>query len=613
MRYISTRNEDLALEPSAALLQGPAPDGGLLVPEELPEFTELEWEDLKKKDFPRRMAYVLAQFFPDLPELDLEALCRTTYTESVFAVSGPRVERLNPYRSDAYILDLSRGPAASHHDYVWQLLPGLWKLAARCQGETRGLDILAGPQTEAARAALLAPWTEERLLALYPAGKGRSLPLVQEGINTLPDRRRRQEGQELEEAVPGGGEELLSSESEQELLPEQLRRQAWALQARVDELGQQLCQSYLQQQETWMEKSGRRLSLVDSRSWIHIAVAIALFCASYAELRATGELEAGEALSWALPSIDGSLVLAAFYAQQMGLPTAKIICSNNQNNSLADFFHSGVYSCEKALQSSSAPESDRQFPENLERLLFFLSYQNGSYVTERMEQLAQEGQFRVGPQMLKQLQDHFVGAFGDERSIGRSLPESYDHWDRVLDPHSALVVNAAQRYRRRSGDSHKLVYCAAYSPFLYAPAVCQLLWPRAKNQNWSLARSLRSLARESGLDVPAFLLEGLGMQAVRQLACRDAYSPPIFDYLPEEVLEEQRQKYLGLQTEAGSERRGYRRKQMPVAALFPEPEEEPELPPRRQNLPRIHYLHPGALESTVEAWLAGTRPEISAD
>ena len=59
MQYISTRDKQNRVSASAAIVNGLAEDGGLFVPESIPEISEAELEFLRDKDYCYRAAYVM--------------------------------------------------------------------------------------------------------------------------------------------------------------------------------------------------------------------------------------------------------------------------------------------------------------------------------------------------------------------------------------------------------------------------------------------------------------------------------------------------------------------------------------------------------------------------
>ena len=78
MMYISTRGGDERVSSAQAIAQGMAKNGGLFVPEELPEISEAEITKLIGMSYPERAAYVLSKFLTDYTEQELLDMCSLT-------------------------------------------------------------------------------------------------------------------------------------------------------------------------------------------------------------------------------------------------------------------------------------------------------------------------------------------------------------------------------------------------------------------------------------------------------------------------------------------------------------------------------------------------------
>ena len=59
MKYISTRNKEISIASSQAIIQGISRDGGLFLPDELPK---IPLENLKDLDY-KRMAFEILRVF----------------------------------------------------------------------------------------------------------------------------------------------------------------------------------------------------------------------------------------------------------------------------------------------------------------------------------------------------------------------------------------------------------------------------------------------------------------------------------------------------------------------------------------------------------------------
>ena len=84
MKYISTRGQSPALSFSEILLGGLAPDGGLYLPENYPQFNDADLSGMRGMHY-RDLAFtILSRLIDDIPAADLKAIIDKTYTAEVY-------------------------------------------------------------------------------------------------------------------------------------------------------------------------------------------------------------------------------------------------------------------------------------------------------------------------------------------------------------------------------------------------------------------------------------------------------------------------------------------------------------------------------------------------
>src|SRR3954466_8825159 len=105
MRFISTRGQTPALGFSDAVATGLAPDGGLFLPETLPDFSR-DLSRFEKLSYPELCFEFLRVFATDIPPETLRALIAASYTK----FSDPAIAPLRPLKKDLYVLELFHGP-----------------------------------------------------------------------------------------------------------------------------------------------------------------------------------------------------------------------------------------------------------------------------------------------------------------------------------------------------------------------------------------------------------------------------------------------------------------------------------------------------------------------
>lgn len=158
IKQVSTRGIAPAVDISAAIAAGLAPDGGLYMPEAFPTFTANNFAtDATLVDVGYRLLWPF--FAGDALEASLRDICRTA-----FAVEPP----LRPFGThDDYILELFHGPTAAFKDYGACFLAA--SLASLPQGEKPLTIVVAtSGDTGAAVGAAFHRKPGMRVAILYP-------------------------------------------------------------------------------------------------------------------------------------------------------------------------------------------------------------------------------------------------------------------------------------------------------------------------------------------------------------------------------------------------------------------------------------------------------------
>lgn len=469
MKYISTRGYEGRFSAQEAIIKGIAPDGGLFVPESIPQLSDEDIEQMKNMRFCEISARVLSKFLEDFSENELLEYTRQAYSEEKWGENPVPLVQLNSYNEREYILELWHGPTCAFKDVALQLLPYLMTASIRKTGESKKICILTATSGDTGKAALEGfkdlPGTE--IIVFYPTGgvsEAQKLQMVTtEGKNTHVI------------AVNGCFDDAQTGV-----------KKIFADQAFAEEIS----------------KGGVKLSSANSINWGRLAPQIAYYVYSYVELLRTEKITKGEPINIVVPTGNFGNILAAWYAKQMGIPVKKLICASNKNKVLCDFFSSGKYDRNREFFKTSSPSMDILISSNLERLLFEITDKNAGQVTEWMKELNTTGCYKVDAHTLKRMQMLFVGGFADEAGVTKTIQEVYDRTDNVIDTHTAVGFNIYNRYHQRSGDETKTVFASTASPFKFSPAVMDALRGEKFSEGKSIEEVISELSDESGLPIP---------------------------------------------------------------------------------------------------------------
>ena len=145
MLYHSTRSQGPGVDSAQAVLEGLAPDGGLYMPEALPEF---DWRACLAGSAQEMSARILSALLPDIP--DMPTLVAQAYRGKF------ETEDLTPTVAvgDHFVLELFRGPTSAFKDVALCMLPQLLTAARRVKGMEKDVLILTATSGDTGKAAL---------------------------------------------------------------------------------------------------------------------------------------------------------------------------------------------------------------------------------------------------------------------------------------------------------------------------------------------------------------------------------------------------------------------------------------------------------------------------
>src|SRR5258705_10514076 len=149
MKYVSTRARAAWQSSTAILLDGLAPDGGLMVPEMWPRVMPVKLQAMRDLSYPQLAFELLRLFAADYPGADLKRAVFETYTAENFG--PPEITPLRTLEPNFHILGLSNGPTLAFKDIAMQLLGRLFEQVLEKQGRT--LNILGATSGDTGSAA----------------------------------------------------------------------------------------------------------------------------------------------------------------------------------------------------------------------------------------------------------------------------------------------------------------------------------------------------------------------------------------------------------------------------------------------------------------------------
>lgn len=220
-----------------------------------------------------------------------------------------------------------------------------------------------------------------------------------------------------------------------------------------------------------MDAAGYQFSSANSINIGRLVPQIVYYVYAYAKLYANGEIQKGEKINVVVPTGNFGNILAAFYAKNMGLPIAKLICASNENKVLYDFFSTGTYDKNRDFILTSSPSMDILISSNLERLIYRIAGNDAVKNAEFMKELTANGKYEITAEMREQLSD-FYGNYTTEEETAEVIRELYRKTGYVIDTHTAVASGVYGKYKEETGDADtKTVIASTASPFKFTRSV----------------------------------------------------------------------------------------------------------------------------------------------
>ena len=205
---------------------------------------------------------------------------------------------------------------------------------------------------------------------------------------------------------------------------------------------------------------------------------VAYYVYAYAKLYKNGAIAKDEKINVVVPTGNFGNILAAFYAKNMGLPIAKLICASNENKVLYDFFSTGTYDRNRDFILTSSPSMDILISSNLERLIYRIAGNDAEKNTKMMEELSTDGKYAITDEMRAQLAD-FYGNYTSEEETAKTIKKLYEDTGYIIDTHTAVAAGVYDKYKKDTGDTEtKTVIASTASPFKFTRSVMDAIDPK---------------------------------------------------------------------------------------------------------------------------------------
>ena len=322
MKYYSTRDRQrqnpFSLKDAA--FAGLAPDGGLFIPESIPQVDMAKVEELAEKSYADMAVYLAQTVFPDVPAEDVNRLVRDAY-------DFPLV--LNSIGEGLYNLELFHGPTYAFKDFGGRFMGRMLGYL----GDGQPITILAATSGDTGSAVAHGFYGVQnvRVVILYPDGK--VSPLQEAQMTTL--------GGNISPLKVAGNFDDCQRLVKTMFKDEEFRKEVRITSANSINLLRWLPQSfyYFYAYCQWKKQTGKEDPVV------------------------------------VVPSGNYGNLAAGMFAKRMGLPIKGFVAASNANDVVPEYLESGEYRPRPSVRTV-ANAMDVGDPSNFERMLWLC---NDSY------------------------------------------------------------------------------------------------------------------------------------------------------------------------------------------------------------------------------------------
>ena len=430
IKYVSTRNKDISVSGSEAVLHGQASDGGLFVPESIDALPLDYHEVISCADFKGMAKVIWNHFFDDYGKEVIDELVEKSYTGKFSSEDVTPLVKVG----DDFVLELYHGPTSAFKDVALSALPNLLTKAREMNGVNDTILILTATSGDTGSAAMAGfsgvPGTG--IIVFYPDG-GTS------------------ETQRLQMVTDAGS-----------------NTKACAIRGNFDDAQNGVKKIF---REVDHPSDGVSLSSANSINIGRLVPQIVYYYSAYKQLLDMGEISDGDKVDFVVPTGNFGDIMAGYFAYRMGLPIRRLVCASNKNDVLTDFISTGYYNRKRDFYKTTSPSMDILISSNLERLLYYVCGE--AHTASYMKLLEEEGEYNITPAELAEIKSVFTGMCATDTEGAMAIKMTYERLKYLMDTHTSIAWACLRKYKKNDGV--KAVVLSTASPYKFCSSVLEAL------------------------------------------------------------------------------------------------------------------------------------------
>ncbi len=399
MHYLSTRGKISPIPFTEAVLMGLAEDGGLLLPRTIPRIGSETFASWQKLGYADLAFEVMSRFIDDIPVSHLKDIIARSYASFLHKEVTPLA-----HYGDFHILELFHGPTLAFKDVALQFLGNLF--AYLLDRDNSSLNILGATSGDTGSAAIYGVRGKERIKIFILHPHGRVSPVQEKQMTTVLD------DNVFNIAIRGSFDD-----------------------------GQAIVKKIFGDVEF---KNAHRLGAINSINWARVLAQVVYYVRSC--LHVLGH-EKDTSVDFAIPTGNFGDIFAGYIAKKMLPPGTirQLVLATNDNDILARFVATGHYAL-GPVRITTSPSMDIQAASNFERYLYYLEDGDPVHTRELMEEFAKSGKIDLSGRH-DQIRRDFCACAVNETEVVETIARFHQEHGYVLDPHTAVGVRAASRFK----------------------------------------------------------------------------------------------------------------------------------------------------------------------
>lgn len=450
MRFYSTREKNPAarlFSLKEAAVMGLAPDGGLFMPERIPQVDMKRIEELSSRSFPEMAAYLASLFFDEFSESQLLEVCRAAF-------DFPIPLKCVSAESALYTLELFHGPTFAFKDVGARFMG---QMLGRLADKEKRINVLVATSGDTGSAVAQGFWGVEGVDVTILFPKGKVSPFQESQMTTL--------GKNIHPVAVEGCFDDCQRMVKELLGDKEFSARHSLTSANSINILRWIPQSfyYFWGYCQWMRATGQPLSAAQSQT---AQQPLAAAHQPQAAQPQAAQSQAGQSQAAAqqplalqpaspvgpvvvVPSGNYGNIAAGMLAKKMGLPIRSFIAVSNANDTFPRLLSSGVYEPHTTIPTI-ANAMDVSAPSNYERIMNLYSAPESASISASVSapiSAPVSAPKSAAESALEALRKEVLGFSCSDTLIKAGIAEQYSKYGYLACPHSSTGYLLASQAR----------------------------------------------------------------------------------------------------------------------------------------------------------------------